>query len=172
MYLFIKKMTSDIENQKTLIQTTKDDLYCFKCYTSCCVVIFVLPLIICDLYFGFSDNECLTQHSNQFNFKLKTYLITYGLINLSLIIIYIVTIHLLTDNDETNIMCILFDIGITNLIGTFFIIWNILCAVLFWDYIYPNNLCNSSLSMYIFVSLIIKLIGSFSLVCKSTQNED
>ncbi len=144
--------------------------YCLICY----VVTFSMPLIVCDLYFGFSNDDCLTKYSRNLNFKLKTYLLVSGFLGLIVVIIYIIVmnhIKYIKFNEEENLIVLFCGIILHSIIGIFSIIWNILGAVLFWDYIYPNRMCNSQLSTYLFVSLIIKLIGSLSLL-KSNNNDD
>jgi hypothetical protein len=145
----------------------------FKCCIVCCFLSLVSPLIVCDLYFGFSKDQCLTEHPDKFEFKLKTYLLTSGFVSLFLVIFYIMTIIISKYNEEDSMICMVFGVGLNSIAGSFSVIWNILGAVLFWDYIYPNNKCNdSSLSTYLFVSLIIKLIGSFSILCNSKNNDE
>jgi hypothetical protein len=166
------KKSNDTFNHSTDLDDV--DINYYKCCAFTCVLIFMLPLILCDLYFGFSQDDCLTKHSNRFDFKLKTYLLVSGFINSIVIVIYFVTFgsfKVNNKNSERSIILLVCGVGLSTIMGIFNMIWTILGSVLFWDYIYPNNLCNSQLSTYMFVSLIIKLIGSSSLL-KSKNNDD
>ncbi len=138
------------------------------------VFVFTIPFIICDLYFGFSKEQCLVEHSDKFSFKLKSYLLASGFIGIISIIVINVLIYLSleTKNTEEINALIVFGISLQYFVGTFYIIWNILGAALFWDYIYPNHKCNSNLSTYLFVSLIIKLLASCSFMKSSNRSQN
>jgi hypothetical protein len=137
-------------------------------YNSCmivCTFICIFPLIVCDLYFGFTNDPCLLEHPSNLNFKLKSYLLVSGFIGIINFIIYSVSscISIYLNAEEITqmmVICITFKICMV----IFYIVWNILGAVLFWGYIYPNDKCNTELSTYLFVSLIIKLISSSSIL--------
>jgi hypothetical protein len=175
----------DIQNKLEIIveyprnnSTNNNDYVNIKYTTYFVVILYVfvctLPFIICDLYFGFSKDPCLIEHSDNFNFKLKTYLLASGFIGIISIIIVKVFICLSLESNNTEEInaFIVFGISLQCFIGSFYIIWNILGAVLFWDYIYPNHKCNSNLSTYLCVSLIIKLLASCSFARSSKHNDD
>jgi hypothetical protein len=140
------------------------------CYIIC-LFMCSLPIIITDLYFGFSNEYCLTEQMPSLNFNLKTYLISSAFVSLIYIVIYIIssfTILCIDENEENILYLLVINAGI-NVVGPFInIIINILGGVLFWSYIYPNNKCSTNLSTYLFVSIILKII-SHSTVIKNNN---
>jgi hypothetical protein len=143
------------------------------CCIFTCILIFMLPMIICDLYYGFSNDACLLEHPETFNFKLKTYLLVCGFIGIINITIYIISWYasFYLNNSELLILMVS-GIGLSTISELFYIVWNIIGSILFWSYIYNLNKCNSELSTYLIVSLIIKTILSFSLLCKRKNEDD
>ena len=93
-----------------------------------------ISFITCDLYFGFNNqNIC---KNNKF-INLNNYLIISGYSRL-IFLIYYLFIFLL-----------------------FLIVWDIFEAIIFLGGNYNQDDCNGSISTYIFVSLIIKLLTTW-----------
>lgn len=164
------------DNVSIINNDQQKDILKMSCCIICCVVTITMPIIICDLYFGFSGEPCLLESSPQLNFKLKTYLLVSGFLGIIMIILYIVAtyfmINMMDKNSDKNLISVpmmVLGIGISVAQKFFIIIWTILGAVLFWDYVYPRHTCSSKLSSYLFASLIIKLI---SLSCVINNNKD
>jgi hypothetical protein len=135
-------------------------LMAIKCCTVTMFLICMLPIIICDIYFGLTDKSCVNDEPDGLNITLKLYLLVSGFAGLALMIILICTTCSISSDDNNNMFILLLTgcIGIITLI--FSIIWNILGAVIFWGNIYKEGNCDSTVSTYIFVSLIIKFVGN------------
>jgi hypothetical protein len=172
-------MTTDIEQGIVTneIENHKKNKKCLSISIIICIFIVSLSITICDLFFGFSDDPCLEKKLPEFKFNLKTYLRTSGFISIIYILLYTCyIIHILYNRKITiieneNIYLMVFSIGII-LLGWFFIlIWTILACILFWNYLYPNHLCNTNLSNYMFVSLIVKIISTYYSLIKINEND-
>lgn len=50
-------------------------------------------------------------------------------------------------------------------------IWHIIGAVIFWGTLYPKKICDKSISTYLFISLIIKLLYSSYIFYKKYRNK-
>jgi hypothetical protein len=128
-----------------------------------CSVIFILiiavPIIVVDLYFGFTDTSCVKTEPDGLDISLKLYLLVSGFFNMGIMLAYIASICLFAEKDDISCsgsMCCAYLTGAIGLLT----IWNILGAIVFWGTIYGEKICNKNVSTYIFGSLIIKLIGN------------
>jgi hypothetical protein len=134
----------------------------FKICFSLLVIVIMSPIIICDIYFGFTDTTCSSEKPHELEMSMKLYLIISGFLGLSAMIIILIGTAFFDQYKISDLgICGLFcgTIGLLCII-IFNLIWNILGAVVFWGYIYGNGHCDKSLSTYLFVSIIIKLISS------------
>lgn len=140
----------------------------------CSTIIFIIliaPIIVCDLYFGFTDNSCINESPDELYYTMKLYLLVSGFTGLAALILLIcVTCSLSMDDDKNvkNLFCIRC-IGLFGLV--FNIIWNILGAVTFWGSIITKGNCNKMISTYIYVSLIIKFVGNFVSLREQFKNK-
>ena len=123
-----------------------------------CIISFISPLMICDLYFGFSGDECLNEYPPQIHLNLKKYLLGCGFISLLNIIYMFIIMNFISMNDEKNSFIILMNMGVSYVVSAFLLIWNIMGAIIFWQFIFPEHTCNEELSNYLFASIIIKLV--------------
>lgn len=126
------------------------------------ILVIMSPIIFCDLYFGFIDTSCSREQPDELALSVRLYLIVSGFVGLSAMIAILTAITCFdtNKNSETGasfISCI----SITFICAVLFnIVWNILGAIVFWGYIYGNGNCNRTFSIYVFVSLIIKFVGT------------
>ena len=130
----------------------------FKACSIIMLLIISTPIVIADLYFGFTDTSCVNDMPVGLGISMKLYLLVSGFVSLTAMVVYIACIGLLSSIDENNanLFCVYF----TSLIGQIFhIVWNILGAIVFWGTIYGEKKCDRNVSTYIFVSLILKLIA-------------
>jgi hypothetical protein len=132
------------------------------------ILILTLPLIICDLYYGYTDNSCINEYPDKLNLNIKTYLLVSGYFGIAVLSLSlgIFLINIKSDFSE-NILIKL----ITNLISIFMLTWNIIGAVIFWGDIYNQGICNKNISTYLFVSLIIKLISNLQYLFQSKKKD-
>jgi hypothetical protein len=144
----------------------KDDINfestCIKFCLCLFMIVFVLPITFCDLYFGFTDNSCSKDEPDGLAISLKLYLLVSGFTSASILVLFIMTLicypnfsELKDINDDSKII----SCTLITFVKLFILIWNILGAVVFWGYLYGSNQCNKQFSIYMFVSLIIKFIS-------------
>ena len=146
------------------ITDTTNDNSDIKCITGCvtiCYSILVIPIIICDLYFGFNDKSCVNEIPTNININMHEYLIVSAFILLGILITLPIYIYVVFNN---NSFCTTMFTMLYFVIGLFNFAWNIVGAVIFWGNIYPNGHCDNSVSNYIFTILIIKFIFMLSIV--------
>ena len=130
-----------------------------------------MPIIVCDLYFGFSDHSCINEMPDGFNYTMKLYLLVSGFIGLSWVLFMIYTTCSLSINNDntTSIICA----GCIGLIVLIFnLIWNILGAVTFWGSTYKGGHCDSETSTYIYVSLIIKFVATLIALQQNSNKKE
>jgi hypothetical protein len=145
----LKKQSSFAEEEETnsLNRTVK------LCAIVLIIILFV-PIICCDIYFGFTDNSCINEIATGLNFTMKIYLLVSGFIGLASVIFTICLICLISDNETKLPYAKIF--GLISLL--FQIIWNLLGSATFWGTLYKEGNCDLTTSTYIYVSLIIKLV--------------
>lgn len=134
----------------------------FKICFSLLVIVILSPIIICDLYFGFTDTTCSSEKPYELAMTMKLYLIVSGFLGLSGMIIILIGTAFFDQYKISELgICGLFcgTIGLLCMI-IFNLIWNILGAIVFWGYLYGNGDCDKTFSIYLFVSIIIKLIST------------
>jgi hypothetical protein len=117
------------------------------------------PIIICDVYFAYTDETCVNEYPANLELNLKHYLFISALstfININMYMLFIK--YFVKDDYNKNLLWVL-SVGVfISLLALFSLIWNILGAVIFWGSIYTTNHCSKQVSTYIFVSLIIKFV--------------
>lgn len=136
----------------------------FKTCFTIFIVIISTPIIISDLYFGFTDTSCSNKEPNELSISIKIYLLVSGFMSIVATILLLVGIRFTGQTDKINDAncCFICCGGISILLmSVFCFIWNILGAIVFWGYIYGKENCNKTFSTYVFVSLIIKLTTTF-----------
>jgi hypothetical protein len=130
-------------------------LMCVKLCAFITLLSFTMPLIVCNLYYAYSDNSCVTIYPDHFNVNLKTYLAVDGIIG-AIVLFAIIFVVTYLFKEKPNI-----DDGCLNILGNistiFGIAWTIIGAVIFWKLI-DNTECNKSVYNYIFAQLVIKII--------------
>jgi len=162
----ILKKSNDVEDE------VRTGLVVIKLCTTLLMIVLTTPIIICDLYFGFSDHSCINEMPDGFNYTMKLYLLVSGFMGLSWLLFIIYTtcsLSINNDNNQTSIICA----GCIGLIMLLFnLIWNILGAVTFWGSIYKEGHCDSKISTYIYVSLIIKLVGTLIALQQNSNKKE
>lgn len=128
-------------------------------------LIFMLPLTIADLVYGFSGDECLTIYPEYIHVNLKVYLLVSGFLQLCMILYFIVevveVVELLESNKERSIPRMVGVLMVQIIYSMFMLIWNIIGGIVFWDYVYKHGHCEKDVSTYIFASIIIKLVLTY-----------
>lgn len=142
----------------------------FKFCSMISILIIYTPIIITDLYFGFTDSMCSKKEPDDLSISIKLYLLVSGFISIAVMITYL---YLFCIGNMDDFKFCIFCCGSISIIlmSLFTIVWNILGAIVFWGYIYGNENCNKTFSTYVFVSLIIKL-GATLFGILSNKKED
>ena len=143
------------ENNDNKSSNDKFAMNCYKFTIIFIVLLFGLPLAICDIYYAYTDNSCVTSHVDRININLKEYLQVSGL--LSLCFIFIIILGTLFSENLKN--SVLLGIGAVLLIPItiFNTVWNIIGGVIFWKYM-DNALCSNNVFNYVFASIVIKYV--------------
>jgi hypothetical protein len=134
--------------------------------TSFVLIIVSLPFIICDLYFGFTENNCSTKEPRYNKIEkllpLKIYLLVSGFMGIISLGSILTAICLFDPRlDKASFVCLYGITFLTMYITSLFsAVWNALAAITFWGFIFNNQTCETNFTSYIFISLIIKLISS------------
>jgi hypothetical protein len=151
---------------------TRTGLFVIKLCSTLVMIVLMTPIIVCDIYFGLSDHSCINEMADGLNYTMKIYLLVSGFMGLSWLLFIIYTtcsLSISNDNNQTSIICA----GCIGLIVLIFnLIWNILGAVTFWGSIYKGGHCDSKTSTYIYVSLIIKLIGNLIALQQNSNKKE
>jgi hypothetical protein len=152
--------TTNVTYQPINANSSKNELsLCVKIFSSLCLIILVFPITFCDLYFGFSDDTCVSNHVDRININLKTYLIVSGVACGCFVFFLILVLCLMNQtNSATFGLC---GLVLIYTVDIFMISWNIIGGVIFWGYM-DNTTCSNNVYNYVFASLIIKYIGNFA----------
>ncbi len=123
------------------------------------VLLLCSPIIICDVYFAYTDETCVNEYPANLELNLKHYLFISALSTFININMYMLFIKYFVRSEYNKNLLWVLSVGVfISLLALFSLIWNILGAVIFWGSIYATNHCNKQVSTYIFVSLIIKFV--------------
>ena len=137
--------------------------------------LFVSPFIICDLVFGYNDDSCVNIYPENMSFmNMKIYLLVSGYLAIGAISCIIINLYFAADdNVGENIILVAFLSIVLHISQVFFVIWNILGAVIFGGTLNKHNYCSKSINTYLFVSLIMKLFANFCniMATKDKKNE-
>jgi hypothetical protein len=133
---------------------------------------FVSPITICDIIYGFSGDECLNEYPNDIHLNLKRYLLVSGFVQLFMILYMIYKLNNITIDKETPFGLMVIDLIISPIMALFHLIWNILGAIVFWGYIYEEGHCETDVSNYLFASIVIKLVMTYFNIIKNLNNSD
>ena len=159
---FISVTVSDLESQreetevvlksilKHEVQVSEDDaaFMVLRSIYSIFVLIVTIPIVLTELYFGFSNMSCLKSKPDGVDMSIKSYLLVSGFVSIQAIILYIYSIWSLKKEELRHFF---------RLLIVFHIFWNLVGVILFWESIYTN--CNKNMTTYIFISLFIKYFG-------------
>jgi hypothetical protein len=134
------------------------------------ILLLCSPIIICDVYFAYTDETCVNEYPANLELNLKQYLFISALSTFININAYMLFIKYFVRTEYNNNLFWVLSVGVfISLLALFSLIWNILGAVIFWGSIYATNHCSKQVSTYIFVSLIIKFVLTVN-TYKATKN--
>jgi hypothetical protein len=166
---------NNIPEVKSILKKTSRDnkikAFILQFITILFTALFVSPFVICDLVFGYNDDSCVDIYPENMSFmNMKIYLLVSGYLAIGLLCCIIINLYFAADeNIGNNIITVAFLSIILHISQVFFVIWNILGAVIFWGTLNKHNYCSKSINTYLFVSLIMKL---FANLCNIMANKD
>ena len=150
-----------LKKSNSVEDDTRTGLVVIKICTTLLMIVLMTPIVVCDLYFGFTDLSCSREQPDELAITVKLYLIVSGFVGLSVMTAIFIGIACFDfDENYANDLFIMSCCSCGAIcLELFNLVWNILGAVVFWEYIYGNGNCNKNFSTYVFVSLIIKFIS-------------
>jgi len=154
--------------------TQREDEKNAACYiiggTTICISIIFVPFMVCDLYFGYTDDSCINQKAGKLIITVADYLKVCGYIWLCGYIIAIVSLTL-TGLEIVPAECTKILNNFLTPLNTFNVIWTIFGAVMFWGLI-DNTICNEAVYNYMFAQLIFRLVGQTLSACGQVQKKE
>ena len=114
-----------------------------------------LPIIICNLYFAYTDKSCILYKIPKFALNIYDYLM--GEAYIMFFTLSVIVLSVIYDPDEDSIWKLAYDSYIM-CYKIFSLIWLVIGIIIFW-FIIDNQQCNHSLYYYMFTFLTIKMIG-------------
>lgn len=124
------------------------------------------PIVICDMYYGYSKDSCVEEYPAKLNINMKIYLVVGAYTNLLIMVLVICSISCLSRRNSRSMH--LYMVTVPKLIVTygslFLLAWNIIGSVIFWGMLYNKNLCSSNISTYLFVTLVVKLVCNLTVL--------
>lgn len=162
-YLAARETTESIERLRDILLETQNEnkqthSFSQKICVLCTVLLLLAPFVICDMYYTYTDNECVSQHVLNLNITMAGILLTsaYGTI-CSYLFICIVFLSSTNTIDELVIITFTKCFAIPSAI--FANVWFILAAVISANM--DPHLCNSNTNTYLLVSIILRIILNF-----------
>jgi len=124
------------------------------------IIIISIPFIFCDFYYSFAYVSCVDVSPENLNLNLKMYLLVSVCFNIVWLMLVALSIYYLPSRDQVLAIRRLTKIVIlvASFINLVTFVNNIIGSILFWGILYSSQVCNSNISTYIFVSLIIKIV--------------
>ena len=124
------------------------------------------PIVICDMYYGYSKDSCVEEYPAKLNINMKIYLVVCAYTNMLIMVLVICSISCLSRRNSRSMH--LYMVTVPKLIVTygslFLLAWNIIGSVIFWGMLYNKNLCSSNISTYLFVTLVVKLVCNLTVL--------
>jgi|JI6StandDraft_1071083.scaffolds.fasta_scaffold19299_3 hypothetical protein len=125
------------------------------------ILLSFIPFIIADLYYAYNEETCgLTPIVNtSINFPIRTWLKVSGYTSLMLLLLPILSLLVPICG---SIMWTIY--GIYILLWSFFrLAWIVVGGVMFVGYLWPNHLCASGFSTYMWINLVVSIIQLISI---------
>jgi Ni/Fe-hydrogenase subunit HybB-like protein len=123
------------------------------------IIVIGIPIIIGDLYYGYTNSSCVNDYPNTLNINMKSYLIVsayYSIISCVILCI----VYFYNKNEYKNLHLIIFLTAIESFMIIFLSVWSIIGSVIFWGTLYNGGKCNKNILTYLLITLTIKLLIS------------
>jgi hypothetical protein len=154
------------------VPTTKKEINAVAIGLSIVIIMFMSPIGIADLVYGFKQEECLNEYPHDLHLNMKKYLLVSGFLNLMTCLYIVFNICYMKDLKEMPIGLMVINTIIILASGFFYLIWNILGSIVFWNFLYPERHCSSDVSSYLFASLIIKLVFTYMNIISNLNKKE
>ena len=128
------------------------------------IIVFVLPLIIADLYFAYNTEPCQFIENDSIHFTLNTWLKVTAFANIAILIVVVLVFIFVRDEELLELIKKVLRIVVRG----FSFSWIIVGSILFWKYV--DGYCNKPLNDYMYARLIIGLISIVSSFCSSKKD--
>lgn len=153
-----------LESQTTIKTQVKTPSELTRLKYSVCVFVLCIcsPITICDLYFAFTGNHCLTDYPDKLKINMSQYLVVAGVGNLYNLAVAIFYFQLLHSSNSIVKNIFYFTICMS---GILIHIWNIIGAYIFWSFVYNCKDCPSIIFNYLFAILSIRCLCAIGFVC-------
>lgn len=137
------------------------------------LIIVSSPIVIYDLYYGYTDNSCIIDYPNGLNINMKMYLLVNGYCGIIIILSFVCFITCIPiKHIEDNILLIVVPKLLEIIFTIFTSFWNIIGSVIFWGKLYKEGNCDKNISTYLFTTLIIKLFCNYCSIHKIMNNKE
>jgi hypothetical protein len=169
------QFTSVVDLEKQELKSILKKPYEERAYTAHVIkyiisfVTFLLcfPIVICDLYYGYSRDSCVEEYPNNLNINMKIYLAVGAYASVLIMGLVVCSISCLSNrrSNSTHLYLVTVPKLIITYGSLFLLAWNIIGSVIFWGMLYNKNLCSSNISTYLFVTLVVKLVCNLTVLC-------
>ena len=143
-------------------------IMCIKICIFLVVFTILIPFIVCNLCYAYSDNSCVNLQAGNLDITLKIYLAVDGIFSAIVMLILALYICCFAEKiTDINNSCL----GKTfvTLITLFGLAWTIIGAIIFWKLI-DNKKCDKGFYNYVFIQLIIKFVCYFFRMLQNNNN--
>ena len=150
--------SSSTDNIKGILRKPEPEneeniLLCVKTVMFVILLAIMLPFIVCNLYYAYNDDSCVTIKPDNFGVNLQTYLAVDGIIlAVALFVIMISSYCFVKEEPNDDHFCLNTFGRLATVFGT---AWMIIGAVIFWNLI-DNKKCDKPVYNYVYTQLVIK----------------
>ena len=124
-----------------------------------------LPIIVCDLYFGYTRISCQDIVSPHMDLTIGLWLKVNGYLLISMLFVSVFGIFIYEKNKYATIT-----VWIISILNRIFVLsWLIVGSILFWRDIEPMGKCDKSVNSYIWARLIMGICGF--VISSKTDND-
>ena len=164
--------TSEI---KGILKKPDDDtsgeniLLCVKTVMFTILLAFTLPFIVCNLYYAYNDDSCVTINPDNFGVNLQAYLAVDGIILAVALFVIMLSAYCFVKEGPNGDHCCLYTFG--KLATIFGMAWTIIGSVIFWKFI-DNKRCDGPVYNYVSAQLVIKIVCYFFRIMSNINNNN
>jgi hypothetical protein len=144
-------------------------LLCVKTVMFTILLAFTLPFIVCNLYYAYNDDSCVTINPDNFGVNLQTYLAVDGIILAVALFVIMLSAYCFVKEGPNDDHCCLYTFG--KFATIFGMAWTIIGSVIFWKFI-DNKRCDGPVYNYVSAQLVIKIVCYFFRIMSNINNNN